>query len=117
VHIVHGFRLRAAAPPAHRTGKQPEGRRLAALASPLFSDACVPVRAQTKDGIKGRYWMTEADLRRGAVLKLDKSGRAVLMMMRTLGRLQEVRGASVVSNEREEGGRGRKDGRGVLGHR
>ncbi|GAX82030.1 hypothetical protein CEUSTIGMA_g9458.t1 [Chlamydomonas eustigma] len=47
--------------------------------------------AATKEGLKGRYWLPETDLRDGATLKLDKSSKAILIMLRQLGRLQEVR--------------------------
>lgn len=44
-----------------------------------------------KEGIKGHFWFLEADLREGQLVKLDKSGKAMLTLLRHLGRLQEVR--------------------------
>ena len=46
---------------------------------------------QGKEGVKGRYWFTEGDLKAGSAIKMDKSGKAVLMVMRHLGRVQELR--------------------------
>lgn len=46
---------------------------------------------QNKEGIKGHFWFLEADLREGQLVKLDKSGKAMLTLLRHLGRLQEVR--------------------------
>lgn len=47
--------------------------------------------AQGREGVKGLWWFSENDLKSGSAIKMDKSGRAVLMVMRHLGRLQEVR--------------------------
>lgn len=46
---------------------------------------------QGKEGVRGRHWFTEEDRRTAAVLKLDKTGRAVTTILRHLSRLQEVR--------------------------
>lgn len=46
---------------------------------------------QNKEGVKGHFWFLEADLREGQLVKLDKSGKAMLTLLRHLGRLQEVR--------------------------
>jgi hypothetical protein len=46
---------------------------------------------QTKDAAKGRFWFLESDLRAGAAVKMDKTGKSMLMLLRHLGRLQEVR--------------------------
>ncbi len=46
---------------------------------------------QGKDGIKGQHWLLEKDLKEGVSLRLDKSSRATLIILRQLGRLQEVR--------------------------
>jgi hypothetical protein len=43
------------------------------------------------EGVRGRFWALEADLRAGAVLRLDKTGKAVLTLLRHLGRVAEVR--------------------------
>eukprot|EP01026_Neomeris_dumetosa_P063485 TRINITY_DN6027_c0_g1_i4.p3 TRINITY_DN6027_c0_g1~~TRINITY_DN6027_c0_g1_i4.p3 ORF type:complete len:136 (-),score=12.76 TRINITY_DN6027_c0_g1_i4:200-607(-) len=40
---------------------------------------------------KGRFWFCEGDLKLGKHIKLDKTGKSILTMMRHLGRLQEVR--------------------------
>jgi len=44
-----------------------------------------------KDNIKGRYWFLETDLKDGNFLKPDKTGRAILTLLRHLSRVQEVR--------------------------
>ncbi|PNH03055.1 Spindle and kinetochore-associated protein 1 [Tetrabaena socialis] len=44
-----------------------------------------------KDGIKGHFWLLESDLREGQLVRLDKSGKALLTLLRHLGRLTEVR--------------------------
>lgn len=46
---------------------------------------------QNKEGVKGCYWFLESDLKDGTALKLDKTGKSILTIMRHLGRLQEVR--------------------------
>jgi hypothetical protein len=46
---------------------------------------------QNRDGIKGRHWFLESDLKDGLVIKLDKTGKSVLSLLRHLGRLTEVR--------------------------
>ncbi|EFJ46034.1 hypothetical protein VOLCADRAFT_121093 [Volvox carteri f. nagariensis] len=43
-----------------------------------------------KDGIKGHYWFLESDLREGTAIKLDKTGKSMLTLLRHLGRLQEA---------------------------
>ncbi|GFR52007.1 hypothetical protein Agub_g14430 [Astrephomene gubernaculifera] len=47
--------------------------------------------ATAKDVIKGHYWFLDSDLREGSLVKPDKSGKAMLTLLRHLGRLQEVR--------------------------
>ncbi|DBA84982.1 TPA: hypothetical protein ACH3X2_005721 [Trebouxia sp. C0005] len=44
-----------------------------------------------KEGIRGRYWFLESDLKGGTTLKMDKTGKAILTVLRHLGRLTEVR--------------------------
>ncbi|DBA94524.1 hypothetical protein WJX77_000633 [Trebouxia sp. C0004] len=44
-----------------------------------------------KEGIRGRHWFLESDLKGGATLKIDKTGKAILTVLRHLGRLIEVR--------------------------
>jgi hypothetical protein len=51
----------------------------------------VRARAQTKEGVRGRFWFLETDLRSGTAIRMDKTGKSVLMLLRHLGRLQEVR--------------------------
>ena len=46
--------------------------------------------AQGRDGIKGRHWLLEMDLKDGVVLRLDKTSRSILVLLRHLGRIQEV---------------------------
>jgi hypothetical protein len=41
--------------------------------------------------LKGRSWVMEADLRNGTAVRMDKSGKMLLSLLRHLGRLQEVR--------------------------
>lgn len=44
-----------------------------------------------KEAAKGRFWFLENDLRAGTAVKMDKSGKSMLMLLRHLGRLQELR--------------------------
>ena len=46
---------------------------------------------QGKEGIRGKPWFVESDLKGGAALKLDKTGKAILTVLRHLSRLTEVR--------------------------
>ncbi len=50
--------------------------------------------------MRGRFWFVECDLKAGSTLKLDKSGRALLMTLRHLGRIQEVRCADAAAARR-----------------
>ncbi|KAI7839366.1 hypothetical protein COHA_006891 [Chlorella ohadii] len=43
------------------------------------------------EALKGRSWLMESDLRSGAAVRLDKTGKTLLTLLRHLGRLQEVR--------------------------
>jgi len=43
------------------------------------------------DSLKGRMWVLESDLKSGAALRLDKTGKTILTLLRHLGRLVEVR--------------------------
>jgi hypothetical protein len=53
--------------------------------------ACMrSVHCQGREGIRGNFWFTEADLRNGAALRPDKTGKGLLMVLRHLGRLSEV---------------------------
>ena len=45
---------------------------------------------QSKDACKNRFWLVEDDLKRGTAVKADKSGKAILTILRHLGRLEEV---------------------------
>lgn len=45
----------------------------------------------TQDVLKGKVWVLESDLKSGAALRLDKTGKTVLTLLRHLGRLQETR--------------------------
>lgn len=45
---------------------------------------------QGKEGIRGRFWFVDSDLKKGTALKLDKTGKAILTVLRHLGRLTEV---------------------------
>lgn len=58
---------------------------------------------QVRLELRGRAWFVEHDLRAGAQLRLDKSGRALLMALRHLGRIAEVRGCML-----GRGGRARR---------
>lgn len=51
-----------------------------------------PPALQSREGVKGRFWFLEQDLKAGTVVKLDKSGRNLLMTLRHLGRIAEVGG-------------------------
>ena len=44
---------------------------------------------QNKEGVKGRYWFMDADVKDGALT--GKTGKTILTVLRHLGRLQEVR--------------------------
>ncbi len=46
------------------------------------------MRAQNKEGVKGRYWFMDADVRDGALT--GKTGKTILTILRHLGRLHEV---------------------------
>lgn len=50
---------------------------------------------QGKEGIRGKHWFLETDLKSGAALKVDKTGKAILTVLRHLGRLSEVKGPAV----------------------
>ena len=41
--------------------------------------------------LKGKVWAMESDLKSGAALRLDKTGKTVLTLLRHLGRVGEVR--------------------------
>lgn len=45
---------------------------------------------QSKEAAKGRFWFVETDLRSGTAIRMDKTGKSILMLLRHLGRLQEV---------------------------
>jgi hypothetical protein len=53
------------------------------------------IKKKVKEGARGQRWFLEADLRGGSALRPDKSGRALLMLLRHLGRVSEVRRAFV----------------------
>ncbi|GBF99849.1 hypothetical protein Rsub_12549 [Raphidocelis subcapitata] len=44
-----------------------------------------------REGIRGNYWFTETELRNGVALRPDKTGKGLLMVLRHLGRISEVR--------------------------
>ena len=45
--------------------------------------------------MKGQHWFMEADMKQTQTLRPDKTGRALLTVLRHLGRLHEVRPPSV----------------------
>lgn len=45
---------------------------------------------QGKEGLKGRHWYMEADMKQTHTLRPDKTGKALLTVLRHLGRLHEV---------------------------
>lgn len=47
--------------------------------------------AQSKEGVKGHHFFMDGEMRGAHVLKPDKTGKALLTVLRHLGRLQEVR--------------------------
>lgn len=47
---------------------------------------------QSKEAAKGRFWFLETDLKVGQAVKMDKTGKSMLMLLRNAGRLQEVGG-------------------------
>lgn len=56
--------------------------------------SCTCVRnmgdVQSKDAVKGKCWLMDMDLRKGSVLKPDKTGKAIMTILRHLGRIHEV---------------------------
>jgi hypothetical protein len=46
---------------------------------------------QSKEAAKGRFWFVETDLKSGSAIRMDKTGKSILMLLRHLGRLVEVR--------------------------
>jgi len=44
-----------------------------------------------RDGVRGRFWFLESELRDGVSIKADKSGKALLTLLRHLRRMDEVR--------------------------
>lgn len=48
------------------------------------------IACQGREGVRGRPWFLESSLKDGQVLRLDKSSKALLVLLRHLGRLQEV---------------------------
>ena len=50
---------------------------------------CFTVK-QGKEGMKGRHFLLESDLRDGMTLKLDKTSKSILIILRQLGRISEV---------------------------
>ena len=69
-------------------------RRLLTITSfaplPLCSPTACMCCLQNKDVVKGRCWMTDFDLRRSSLLKPDKTGKALMTILRHLGRIHEV---------------------------
>ncbi len=59
---------------------------------PQEADREVELRnvVQGKEGFKGKFWFSESDMKGGGQLKLDKSGKAIITVLRHLGRLSEV---------------------------
>ncbi len=53
-----------------------------------------PTPQSRVEGIKGNYFFTETELRNGAALRPDKTGKGILMILRHLGRISEVRGGA-----------------------
>jgi hypothetical protein len=45
---------------------------------------------QGKEGVKGQYWFMEADMKNASTLRPDKTGKALLTVLRHLGRIQEA---------------------------
>ena len=46
---------------------------------------------QNKDAVRGRCWLTETDMKKSTLLKPDKTGKAIVTILRHVGRLSEVR--------------------------
>jgi hypothetical protein len=65
-------------------------------ATPLQALACHLPAVQNKEACKGRAWVLEGDLKAGTHLRLDKTGKAILTVLRHLNRCQEVRLARLV---------------------
>ena len=45
---------------------------------------------QNKDALRGKAWVAETELRKSSVLKGDKTGRAIMTILRHVGRIAEV---------------------------
>lgn len=68
-------------------------RALAPIDTSLLTSAgWVPPAAalQGREGLRGQYWFTEAELRNGVALRPDKTGKALLTLLRHMGRVSEV---------------------------
>lgn len=52
------------------------------------------------ENLKGESWLQETDLQRGRHIKVDKTGKALLSLLRHLGRLREVRAGGAASGQR-----------------
>lgn len=46
---------------------------------------------QAKEELHGRQWALESDLKSGTALRLDKTGRSIITVLRHLGRISETR--------------------------
>lgn len=58
-------------------------------AAHLTAHACLatcPPPRQPHEALKGRSWLMESDLRSGAAVRLDKTGKTLLTLLRHLGR-------------------------------
>ena len=89
----HAYASLAATPAACPDPSHPAPSHAPVPRPPMCPPAPSRTGTQNKDGIKGSFWFLEPDLKDGREVKLDKSGKGLLTLMRHLGRLQEVREA------------------------
>ena len=40
--------------------------------------------------MRGKFWLTDADLKKSSTLRADKTGKAIMTILRHLGRVAEV---------------------------
>ena len=45
---------------------------------------------QNKEAVRGKFWLTDTDLKRSLILKADKTGKAIMTILRHVGRVSEV---------------------------
>lgn len=83
--------------PCITTVQRQHYRRFTSLSLALGTSQTASERAlQNKDAVKGRCWLTEMDLKKSTLLRPDKTGKAILTILRHVGRLSEVSSQSLI---------------------